>query len=155
VISLCPKTFLPIRFNKHILTSVTLGQYELEEAKEYYNTKLKAVDHDEKFKAERSSIFQTPHYQSQEARSIIVHSAKHPLTEVLLIIYTTYHSPLSGLLLSWLEHDDLVKLIQLFDWMKPRMNFSFPLRLPELSLFPTMSARHYFRILVQVIQETP
>jgi hypothetical protein len=127
----------------------------LEEAKEYYNTKLKAVDHDEKFKAERSSIFQTPHYQSQEARSIIVHSAKHPLTEVLLIIYTTYHSPLSGLLLSWLEHDDLVKLIQLFDWMKPLMNFSFPLRLPELSLFPTMSARHYFRILVQVIQETP
>jgi hypothetical protein len=35
------------------------------------------------------------------------------------------------------------------------MNYSFPLRLPELSLFPTMSSHRSFRILVQAIKETP
>jgi hypothetical protein len=35
------------------------------------------------------------------------------------------------------------------------MNFSFPLRHPKLSLFPTMSAHHRFVILVKAIQETP
>jgi hypothetical protein len=113
---------------------------------------LKAVDHDEIVQDEISSIFEMPRYKSHEARAIIVHAAKHPLAEVLLTIYTTYHSPLSGLLLSWLEHDDVVMLIELFDSMKPLMNFSFPLRLPELSLFPTISARPRFRILVQAIQ---
>jgi hypothetical protein len=76
------------------------GGYELDLAKEYYNTKLKltAVDHGKKIKAELSSIFETPRYKSPEARAIIVHAAKFPLSEVMLTIYTTYHSPLSGLL---------------------------------------------------------
>jgi hypothetical protein len=35
-------------------------QYELEIEREYNNTKLIAVDHDKKVKAEMSSIFETP-----------------------------------------------------------------------------------------------
>jgi hypothetical protein len=46
-------------------------------------------------------------------------------------------------------------MIEAFHWMKPMMNYSFPLRLPEHCLFPTISSRRRFRILVQAIQETP
>jgi hypothetical protein len=46
-------------------------------------------------------------------------------------------------------------MIETFHWMKPLMNYSFPLRLPELSLFPTMPSRCRFRIIFQAIQETP
>jgi hypothetical protein len=46
-------------------------------------------------------------------------------------------------------------MIETFHSIKPLMNYSFPLRLPEISLFPTMSSRRCFRILVQEIQETP
>jgi hypothetical protein len=102
-----------------------------------------------------SSIFETPHYKSPEARAIIVHAAKFPLSEVMLTIYTTYHSPLSSLLFSYLDHSDVKTMIETFHWMKPLMNYSFPLRLPKLSLFPTVSSRRRFRILVQAIQETP
>jgi hypothetical protein len=116
--------------------------------------KLIAADHDKKVKAELSSIFETPRYKSHEARSIIVHAAKYPLTEVLLTIYTTYDPPLSGILFSYLEHNDLKTMIETFHWMKPLMNYSFPLRLPDLSLLPTMYSRHRFSILVQAIQDT-
>jgi hypothetical protein len=46
-------------------------------------------------------------------------------------------------------------MIEAFHWLKLMMNYSFPLRLPELCLFPKMSSRFRFRILVQAIQETP
>jgi hypothetical protein len=69
------------------------------------------VDHDEKVKFEMASIFQTPPYQSSEAKAIISHETACLITKVLLILFTTYHSPLSDLLLSWFEHTDLVKLI--------------------------------------------
>jgi hypothetical protein len=136
---------------------VYFGEDELDIAKKYYNMQLKltAVDHDKKVKAELSSIFETPHYKSPEARSIIVHAAKFTLSEIMLKIYTTYHSPLSRLLFSYLEHSDVKTMIEIFHWMKPLMNYSFPLRLPELSLFPTMSSRRRLRIIVQSIQETP
>jgi hypothetical protein len=88
--------------NKTEISNVNFGQYELDIAKEYYNTKLTAVDHDKKVKAELSSIFETPPYKSHEARAIIFHASKYPLTEVMLTIYTTYHSPLSGILFSYL-----------------------------------------------------
>jgi hypothetical protein len=127
----------------------------LEQAQEYYNNELIAVDHDEIFKAEMLGIFETPCYKSRESRAIIFHAAKYPLTAVLLTIYTTYHSSLYGLFLSWLKHNTFVTLVELFDWMEPLMNLSFLLRLTKLSLFPTMSARLHFRILVQSIQETP
>jgi hypothetical protein len=127
----------------------------LDIAKEYCNKKLTAVDHDNKVKADLSSIFDTPRYKSHEAKSIIVHAAKYPLTEVMLTIYTTYHSPLSGLLFSYLEHSDVKTMIEIFHWMQPLMNYSFPLRLREISLFPTMSSRRRFRILVQAIHKTP
>jgi hypothetical protein len=58
------------------ISNVHFGQYELEIAKEYYNTKLIAVDHDKKVKAEMSSIFETPRYKLRKARAIIVHAAK-------------------------------------------------------------------------------
>jgi hypothetical protein len=102
-----------------------------------------------------SSIFETHRYKSPEARAIIVHAAKFPLSDVMLTIYTTYHSPLCSLLFSYLDHSDAKTIIEAFHWLKPMMNYSFPLRLPELSLFPTMSSRRRFRILVQAIQETP
>jgi hypothetical protein len=47
------------------------------------------------------------------------------------------------------------EVIEAFHWMTPMMNYSFPLRLPEHCIFPTMSSRRRFRILVQGIQETP
>jgi hypothetical protein len=46
-------------------------------------------------------------------------------------------------------------MIETFHWMKPLMNYSFPLGLSEISLYPTMSSRRRFRILIQTIQETP
>jgi hypothetical protein len=127
----------------------------LDIAKEYYNTKLIAVDHDKKVKAELPSIFETPHYKSHEARAIIVRAAKYPITKVMLTIYNTYHSPLPGLLFSYLENSDVKTMIETFHWMKPLMNYSLPLRLPELSLYPTMYSRRRFRIRIQAIQETP
>jgi hypothetical protein len=49
-------------------------------------------------KAEFSSIFDSPRYKSPEATAIVVHAAKFPLGDVMLTIYTTYHSPLCILL---------------------------------------------------------
>jgi hypothetical protein len=103
--------------NETGISNVHFGQYELDIANEYYNTKLTAVDNDKKVKAELSSIFDTPRYKSHEARTIIVHADKYPLTEVMLTIYTTYHSPLSGLLFSYLEHSDVKTMIETFHWM--------------------------------------
>jgi hypothetical protein len=71
-----------------------------------------------------ASIFDTPRNNSHEARAIIVHPAKYPLTDVMLTLYTTYHIPLHCLLFSYLEHDDLKTLIETFHWMKPLMNYS-------------------------------
>jgi hypothetical protein len=126
-------------------------------AKEYYNTqrKLTAADHDKKVKSELSSISEIPRYKSPEARAIIVHAAKFPLSDAMLTIYTTYHSPLCRILFSYLDHSDERTMIEAFHWMKPMMNYSFPVRLPEHSLFPTMYSRCRFMILVQAIQETP
>jgi hypothetical protein len=39
--------------------------------------------------------------------------------------------------------------------MKPLMNYSFPLRLQELSLFPTTASHRRFRIVVKAIEDTP
>jgi hypothetical protein len=86
---------------------------------------------------------------------MVVHAAKFSLSDVMLTIYTTHHSPLRSLLFSYLDHSDVKIMIEAFHWLKPMMNYSFPLRLPELCLFPTMSSRCRFRILVQEIQETP
>jgi hypothetical protein len=115
---------------------VYFGEDDLDIAKEYYNTQLKltVVDHDKKVKAELPSIFDTPCYKSPEARAIIVHAAKFPLSDVMLTIYTTYHSPLCSLLFSYLDHSYVKTMIEAFHWLKPMMNYSFPLRLPELSL---------------------
>jgi hypothetical protein len=54
-----------------------------------------------------------------------------------------------------LDHSDVKTMIEAFHWLKPMMNYSIPLRLPELSLFPTMYSHYGLRILVQAIQETP
>jgi hypothetical protein len=109
----------------------------------------------ETVKAELSSMFDSPRYKSPEATAIVVHAAKFPLGDVMLTIYTTYHSPLCRFLFSHLDHSDVKEVIEAFHWMKPMMNNSFPLRLPEHCLFPTTSSRCLFRILVQGIQETP
>jgi hypothetical protein len=100
---------------------------DLEIAKQFYETQLKltAVDHDNKVKAELSSIFDTPRYKSPEARAIVVHAAKFSLIDVMLIIYTTYHSPLCSLLFSYLDHSDVKTMIEAFHWLKPMMNYSF------------------------------
>jgi hypothetical protein len=118
--------------NETVSSIVYFGEDELDIAKEYYNTQLKltAVDHDKKVKAELSSIFEIPCCKSPEARAIIVHAAKSPLSEVMLTIYTTYHSPLSSLLFSYLDHSDMKTMIENFHSMKPLMDYSFPLRLP-------------------------
>jgi hypothetical protein len=109
----------------------------------------------ETVKSELSSIFDSPRYKSPEATAIVVHAAKFPIGDVMLTIYTTYHSPLCRLLFSHLDHSDVKELIEDFHSMKPMMNYSFPLRLPEHCLFPTTHSRRRFRILVQGIQETP
>jgi hypothetical protein len=79
---------------------------------------------------------------------------KTSLTEVLLTLYTTYHSPFATLLFLWLEHEYL-SLIKEYIWMKPLMNYSFPLGVPELSLFPITASRRRFCIVVNAIEETP
>jgi hypothetical protein len=109
----------------------------------------------ETVKAELSSVFDSPRYKSPEATAIVVHAAKFTLGDFMLTIYTTYHSPLCCLLFSHLYHSDMKAVIEAFHWMKPMMNYSFPLRLPEHCLFPTTSSRRRFRILVQGVQETP
>jgi hypothetical protein len=112
---------------------IRFRNYELGKVKLYYNTTLEALGHDEKVKAEMSSIFQTPRCQSHKTRSIIIRATSRPITEVLLTLYTPYHSTISVLLLSWFEHNDLVKLIGVFDWMKPLMNYrKFHSRCPHL-----------------------
>jgi hypothetical protein len=116
--------------------------------------KLQLVEHDAVVRSEISNMFKTARYQPGESRAIIRCAKKTSLTEVLLTIYTKYHSQLSTLLFSWLEHEDLVALIKAYLWMKPLMNYSFPLGLPELSLFPTTASRRRFRILVKVFEET-
>jgi hypothetical protein len=116
---------------------------------------LQFVEHDAVVRSEMNSIFKTARYQSDESRSIIRCAKRNPLTEVLLAIYTTYHSPLSILLFSWLEHEDLVALMKTYQWMKPLMSYSFPLGIPELSLFPTTASRGRFRIVVKAIEEKP
>jgi hypothetical protein len=95
---------------------VYFGEDKLDIAKEYYNTQLKltAVDHDKKVKAEFSGIFETPRYMLLEARAIIVHATKFPLSEVMLTLYTIYHSPLSSLLFSYLDHSDVKTMIDFF-----------------------------------------
>jgi hypothetical protein len=109
----------------------------------------------ETVEAELSSIFDSPRNKSKLAKAIVKFAAKYPLCDVMLTIYTTYHSPLGPLLFSHLDHSDVKEVIQAFAWMKPMMNYSFPLRLPEHCLFPTMSSRCRFSIVVRVIQETP
>jgi hypothetical protein len=110
---------------------VYFGEDDVYKAKEYYNTQLRltAVDHDKKGKAELSSIFENPCYKSPKARAIIFHASKFPLSDVMLTIYTTYHSPLCSLLFSHLDHSDVKTIIEVFHWLKPMMNYSFPLML--------------------------
>jgi hypothetical protein len=100
-------------------------------------------------------MFKTARYQADESRVIIRFSKKTSLTEVLLTIYTTYHSPLSTILFSWLEHEDMVALINAYIWMKQLMNYSFPLGLPELYLFSTTDSHRRFCIVVKDIEKTP
>jgi hypothetical protein len=103
---------------------VYFGEDDLEIANQYYKMQLKltAVDHDKKVKAELSSIFKTPRYKSPEARSIVVHAAKFPLSDVMLTIYTAYHSPLCSLLFSYLDHSVAKTMIEAFHWLKPMIN---------------------------------
>jgi hypothetical protein len=123
--------------------------------KEVKIKKIKLVEHDTIFRSEMSSMFKTARYQPEEFRAIICYAKKTSLTEVLLTIYTTYHSPFATLLFSWLEHEDVVALIKAYLWMKPLMNYSFSLGLQELSLFLTIDSRIRFRIVVKVIEERP
>jgi hypothetical protein len=109
----------------------------------------------EKVEAELSIIFDSPPNKSRLAKEIVKFTAKFPLCDVMLTIYTTYHSPLCPLLFSHLDHSDVKEVIQAHYWMKPMMNYYFPLRLPEHCLFPTMSSRRHFSIVVRGIQETP
>jgi hypothetical protein len=109
----------------------------------------------ETVEAELSSIFDSPCNKSKLAKDIVKFAARFPLCDVMLTIYTTYHSPLGPLLSSHLDHSDGKDAIQAHYWMKPMMNYSFPLRIPEHCLFPTMSSRRRFSIVVRGIQETP
>jgi hypothetical protein len=109
----------------------------------------------QKVKVELSSIFDSPRYKSPQATAIVVHAGKFPLCDVMLTIYTPYHSPMCRFLFSHVDHSDAKEVIEAFPWMKPMMNYSFPLRLPEHCFFPTTSSRRRFSILVQGIQETP
>jgi hypothetical protein len=109
----------------------------------------------ETVEAELSSIFDSPHNKSRQATAIIEFATKFPLCDVMLTIYTTCHSPLCPLLFSHLDHSDVKEVIEAFPWMKLMMNYSFPLRLPEHCLFPTISSRRRFSIVVRGIQETP
>jgi hypothetical protein len=101
------------------------------------------------------SIFDSPRNKSKLAKDIAKFAARFPLYGVMLTIYTTYHYQLGPFLVSHLDHSDVKEVIQAHYWMIPMMNYSFPLRLPEHCLFPTISSRHRFSIVVRVIQETP
>jgi hypothetical protein len=119
--------------NNHIL--------DIDATPNAYNTevkikKIKLVEDDAIVRSEMNSMFKTASYQSEESRAIICRAKKTSLTEVLLTIYTTYHSPFATLLFSWLEHEDVVAFIKSCLWMKPLTNYSFPLGLQDLSLFP-------------------
>jgi hypothetical protein len=72
-------------------SAVYFGEDDLKKAKLFYKTqqKLTAADHNNKVKAELSSIFDSPRYKSPEATAIVVHAAKFPLSDVMLTIYTT------------------------------------------------------------------
>jgi hypothetical protein len=76
----------------------------------------------ETVKDEVTSIFDSPRYKSPHATAIIDHAAKFPLCDVMLTIYTTYHSPLCHLLFAHLDHSDVKEVIEAFSWMKPMMN---------------------------------
>jgi hypothetical protein len=109
----------------------------------------------ETVEAEFSSIFDSPRNKSKLAKEIVKFAARFPLSDIMLTIYTTYHSQLGPFLFSHLDHSDVKEVIQAHYWMKPMMNYSFPIRLPEHCLFPTMSSRRCFSIVVRGIQETP
>jgi hypothetical protein len=109
----------------------------------------------ETVEAELSSIFDSPCNKSKLAKEIVKFAARFPLSDVMLTIYTTYHSQLGPFLFLHLEHSDVKEVIQAHYWMKPMMNYSFPLRLPEHCLFPTMPSHRRFSIVVRGIQETP
>jgi hypothetical protein len=66
----------------------------------------------ETVEAELSSIFDSPRNKSKLAKEIVKFSAKFPLCDVMLTIYTTYHSPLGPLLFSHLDHSDVKEVIQ-------------------------------------------
>jgi hypothetical protein len=66
--------------------------------KEVKNKKIQLVEHDIIFRSEMNSMFKTACYQSEKSRSITRCAKKTSLTEVLLTIYTTYHSPFATLL---------------------------------------------------------
>jgi hypothetical protein len=59
--------------------------------------KLQLVEHNAVVRSKMNSMLKTGRYQSDESRAIIRCALKKTLTEVLLTIYTIYHSPLSTL----------------------------------------------------------
>jgi hypothetical protein len=61
----------------------------------------------ETVKAEVTSIFDSPRYNSPQATAIIENVAKFPLCDVMLTIYTTYHSPLCHFLFRHLDNSDV------------------------------------------------
>jgi hypothetical protein len=109
----------------------------------------------ETVEAELSSIFDSPRNKSKLAKAIVKFAAKYTLCDVILTIHTTYHSPLFPLLFSHLDHIGVKEVIEAFPWMKPMMNYSFPLISPDHCLFPTMYLCRRFSIVVRGIQETP
>jgi hypothetical protein len=77
----------------------------------------------ETVEAELSIIFDSPRNKSKQATAIVEFAAKYTLCDVMLTIYTTYHSPLCLLLFSHLDHSDVKEVIEAFPWMKPMMNY--------------------------------
>jgi hypothetical protein len=76
--------------NNHILDIYATPKACNKEAKK---KKIQLVEHDAIVRSEMNSIFKTDHYQSEESRSTIFCAKKTSIAEVLLTIYTTYHSP--------------------------------------------------------------
>jgi hypothetical protein len=76
-----------VQANENDSSVVYFGEDDLEIAKQFYKTQLKltAVDHDNKVKAELSSIFDSSRYKSPEATAILVHAAKFPLSDVMFV----------------------------------------------------------------------